>query len=140
MTILRSASCTPNETTFHTENCQPSLPPSASMAAGTMIKGAGEREPGLTSCLEWKRLDQYYQHALRLVPTISRVKTYTKGDLYFLLQRCRLLSVTAEQTGLLQSPYMASSPFPTGQSAGLAASLPNCQAKGTEPEIPTAMS
>ena len=40
-----------------------SFRPPASMAAGTMITGAGERKSGLTSCLGWKRLDQYSHQA-----------------------------------------------------------------------------
>ena len=63
MTILLSASALQMRPTFTQRIVNFFLPPSASMAVGTMIKGAGERKSGLTSCLEWKRLDQYYQHA-----------------------------------------------------------------------------
>lgn len=98
------------------------------MVAGTMLTGTGERNVELTSQLGGKRLGQYSHYALRLVPTVARVKTY-KDDLY-LFPPSKLLAVPwdgVQQTGLRQSPE---SPVPPWRPAAGVSSQLELMGKG----------
>lgn len=79
-------------------------------------------------------LDQNSPQALRLVPTIARIKTYDKEDLY-LFPPSKMLPVSwdrAEQTELLSSLRRIPGPLPAGPPAGVGSQL--SQAEGAQPK------
>lgn len=113
MAIPICASSSPQaKLNFHAENCPLlSLSP-ISVAVG--LKPTGDR----TKKSNW--LDQNSPQALRLVPTIARIKTYDKDDLY-LFPPSKMLPVSwdrTEQTELLSSLRRIPGPFPAGPCQG----------------------
>lgn len=106
------------------------------MAAGVKVTGNAERKGGLRTDIKVRRQEARPNLSpnLRLVPTITGIKTYNKDDLYlfppkddlYLFPPSKTLAVPCnrvEQTELLQSPPRVSGTLLAGQPDGVSSQL-----------------